>query len=123
VLGAALSAVCNIVNDFSPLRPAYLEMNLVPRLVELLRASGDGPLRVSALWAVKNLVRKASTETKRDVMRCVGWEELLGYLADPDPALHEQALSLARNLTENEDGITLVLTHLSTQLLLPLLST
>ena len=53
---------------------------MVPRLVELLRASGDGPLQVSALWAVKNLVRKASKETKRDVMQCVGWSELLGYV-------------------------------------------
>ena len=52
----------------------------MPRLVELLRASGDGPLQVSALWAVKNLVRKASKETKRDVMQCVGWIELLGYV-------------------------------------------
>ena len=52
----------------------------MPRLVELLRASGDGPLQASALWAVKNLVRKASKETKRDVMQCVGWSELLGYV-------------------------------------------
>ena len=52
----------------------------MPRLVELLRASCDGPLQVSALWAVKNLVRKASKETKRDVMQCVGWSELLGYV-------------------------------------------
>ena len=49
----------------------------MPRLVELLRASGDGPLQVSALWAVKNLVRKASKETKCDVVQCVGWSELL----------------------------------------------
>lgn len=43
------------------------------------------------------------------------------YLANPDPGLHEQALNLARNLTENEDRIALVLTHLPAQTLLPLL--
>lgn len=89
VLSAALSAVCNIVNEFSPLRPVsayfclfrlnadryqiYLEQGLMPRLVQLL-GSGDPTLRLSSLWAVKNLLRKTSTETKRDVMSHLGWK-------------------------------------------------
>lgn len=42
----------------------------MPRLVELLRILGDAPPRVSALWVMKNLVCEASTERKRDAMRC-----------------------------------------------------
>ena len=45
------------------------------------------------------------------------------YLTDSEPALHEQALNLARNLTENEEGITLVLENLPPSDLLPLLGT
>ena len=48
----------------------------MPRLVYILRESGDPPLRLNALWAVKNLVRKTSTETKRDIMNYLGWAEL-----------------------------------------------
>jgi armadillo repeat-containing protein 8 len=54
-----------------------LEQGLVPRLVRVL-GMDDPALRVSALWAVKNLLRKTSSETKRDVMRCLGWGRLAG---------------------------------------------
>lgn len=99
VIGAALAAVCNIVNEFSPLRPVsigilispfvvfslqltefisqiFLDQGLMPRLVQLLQHSGDPTLRLSALWAVKNLLRKTSPETKRDVMSHLGWRGL-----------------------------------------------
>lgn len=36
VVGAALGAVCNAVNEFSPLRPVYIEGGLIPRLGQLL---------------------------------------------------------------------------------------
>ncbi|KAF8967241.1 armadillo-type protein [Flammula alnicola] len=117
VLGAALSAVCNIVNDFSPLRPIYLEEKLMPRLVYILRQSDDPPLRLNALWAVKNLVRKTSTETKRDIMSHVGWTELAEFLSDPDEEIQEQAFNLLRNLAENEEGIAMVFRELGAQVL------
>jgi hypothetical protein len=47
----------------------------MPRLVKLL-SGGDATLRLSALWAVKNLLSKTSGETKRDVMQCLGWGRL-----------------------------------------------
>ncbi|KAF8166401.1 hypothetical protein BJ912DRAFT_1149910 [Pholiota molesta] len=74
--------------------------------------TSDGPLRLSALWAVKNLVRKASTETKRDVMSHVGWTELDSFLGDADEAFQEQAFNLLRNLAENEDGIAMLFREL-----------
>jgi len=51
----------------------------MPRLMQLLH-SGDSALRLSALWAVKNLLRKTSSETKRDVMNHLGWQELAEYV-------------------------------------------
>jgi hypothetical protein len=100
VIGAALAAVCNILTDFSPLRPVrlffsnlalslessrlyfqiYLEENLMPRLIYIMKESGDPSLRLSALWAVKNVLRKTSTETKRDVMSHLGWPHLVEYV-------------------------------------------
>ncbi|KAF5323748.1 hypothetical protein D9619_012877 [Psilocybe cf. subviscida] len=118
VIAAALSAVCNIVNDFSPLRPIYLEEKLMPRLVAIIRESQDAPLRLNALWAVKNLVRKTSTETKRDIMSHVGWAELNQFLTDPNLEMQEQAFNLLRNLAENEDGIAMVFRELTSSVLL-----
>ena len=64
----------------------------MPRLIYIMRESNDPSLRLSALWAVKNVLRKTSTETKRDVMNHLGWPHLVEYglllvsqnlLADP----------------------------------------
>ncbi|KAJ7109549.1 armadillo-type protein [Mycena crocata] len=117
VTSAALAAVCNIVNEFSPLRPIYLDQGLMPRLVKLLGGS-DATLRLSSLWAVKNLLSKTSGETKRDVMQCLGWARLAELLEDADGAVQEQAFHLVRNLAENEAGIEMIFRELSASVLL-----
>ncbi|KAJ7904209.1 ARM repeat-containing protein [Mycena leptocephala] len=117
VTAAALAAVCNIVNEFSPLRPIYLDLGLMPRLVKLL-SGGDATLRLSALWAVKNLLSKTSGETKRDVMQCLGWGRLAELLEDADGAVQEQAFHLVRNLAENEAGIEMIFRELGASVLL-----
>lgn len=90
---AALSAMCNLVNEFSPLRPVgcfparsailnseirsqiFLEQGVMPRLIQLL-VPNDVALRVTALWAIKNLLCKSSIEIKKDVMSHLGWRVL-----------------------------------------------
>ena len=49
------------------------------RLVELLK-SHDAALRLNALWAIKNLLRKTAIDTKRDVMDHLGWRDLSQYV-------------------------------------------
>lgn len=100
VVWAALAAVCNLVVDFSPLRavrsPLFHPISarvLTPwrvkdmltdealgRLVTLV-SGRDGALRVNALWALKNLLWKASSDVKRAVMARVGWPVLVEYVA------------------------------------------
>ncbi|KAF5357363.1 hypothetical protein D9758_005905 [Tetrapyrgos nigripes] len=120
IVGAAIRAVCNIVCEFSPLRPIYLDKGLMPRLVQLISGS-DSSLRLNALWAIKNLVRKTSTETKKDVMRQLGWARVVELLGDSDEAIVEQALNILRNLAENEEGIAMVFKEVGTDRLLGIL--
>ncbi|KAJ7231254.1 armadillo-type protein [Mycena rebaudengoi] len=117
VTGAALAAVCNIVNEFSPLRPIYLDMGLMPRLVQLL-GCGDPELHLSALWAVKNVLRKTSGETKRDVMNHLGWARMAELLEDKDDGVREQAFTVVRNIAENEQGIDMLFRELGAEVLL-----
>lgn len=56
-----------------------MEHGMTARIAELSRSPED-KLRVSALWAVKNLLNKATTEEKQIVMRDVGWEYLKQYV-------------------------------------------
>jgi hypothetical protein len=87
---AASSVICNLVNDFSPLRTVrhlsdvlrilmnsqpMLDQGLIARLVHLL-TSEDLGLRLNSLWAFKNLLHKSSTELKNTVMEAIGWRNL-----------------------------------------------
>lgn len=52
-----------------------LEKDVLDRLVAIVR--GDDPLlRLNALWAIKNLLFKATSEVKRIVIDAVGWHML-----------------------------------------------
>ncbi|KAL0069153.1 hypothetical protein AAF712_003839 [Marasmius tenuissimus] len=91
VIGSALKAVCNCVSEYSPLRPGYVKLGLVQRLVEFIRGvesrrASDGEeadtpvmdtsLRLRALWAIKNLVWKSEDYVKMEVMSQLGWKSL-----------------------------------------------
>ncbi|KZP08740.1 ARM repeat-containing protein [Athelia psychrophila] len=134
VVGAALGAVCNAVNEFSPLRQVYIEGGLVPRLGQLLslrpapagsleddqamEGAGaeigegvgvDNEIRLGVLWTLKNLLNKSPLQLKRDVMGVLGWGLLGELLADRDTAVREQAFWVLRNLAENDAAAALVL--------------
>ncbi|KAI9446024.1 ARM repeat-containing protein [Lactarius indigo] len=117
VVHAALAAVCNLVNQYSPLRAPFLEQGVAARLARLLHSS-HAELRLSALWALKNLVYKCTPETKRVIMADVGWPALDACLDDADPGVREQALYLLRNFADCEDDVDAVFDALGADRLL-----
>ena len=121
VVHAALAAVCNLVNQYSPLRAPFLEQGVAARLARLLH-SPHSELRLSALWALKNLVYKCTPETKRMIMADVGWPALDARLDDADPGVREQALYLLRNFADCEDDVDAVFDALGAQRLLEALA-
>jgi armadillo repeat-containing protein 8 len=121
VVHAALAAVCNLVNQYSPLRAPFLEQGVAARLSRLLR-SPSAELRLSALWALKNLVYKCAPETKRAIMTDVGWSALDARLDDTDAGVREQAFYLLRNFADCEDDVDAVFEALGTPRLLGALS-
>ncbi|KAI0045366.1 ARM repeat-containing protein [Auriscalpium vulgare] len=114
---AALTAVCNLVSDHSPLRKPFMAQGLVKRLSQLLR-SGHAELRSNALWAVKNLVYKGSSNSKQTVLKEIGWNELDKLLSDTDPSVQEQAFYILRNFASCEDDIEFVFKELGSEHLL-----
>ncbi|KAG9308403.1 armadillo-type protein [Chiua virens] len=115
VISAALAVVCNLVNDFSPLRPVMIADGLLPRLTKLFKIEDQG-IRVNVLWALKNLICKSSLSTKRGVMTQLGWNHLAELVNDVDPQIQEQAFCILRNLAEDEEGILLAFSSLGEDL-------
>ncbi|KAH0826931.1 ARM repeat-containing protein [Lanmaoa asiatica] len=140
VTSTALAVVCNLVNDFSPLRPVssalrtrrrllrrmvdkvMLADGLLPRLMQLARME-DQDIRVSVLWALKNLLCKSSLATKQMVMTHLGWSHLTELVNDVDCQIQEQAFCILRNLAEDEEGITLIFSSMEEDLLAGCIST
>ncbi|KAF8548583.1 ARM repeat-containing protein [Imleria badia] len=122
VIFATLAVVCNLVNDFSPLRPAMLSDGLLPRLMWLSR-SEDQEIRMGVLWALKNLLCKSSLATKQMVMTHLGWTHLAELVNDVDPQIQEQAFCILRNLAEEEEGILFLFDSMGEDLVAACIST
>ncbi|PRQ32947.1 hypothetical protein RchiOBHm_Chr5g0052041 [Rosa chinensis] len=113
---AALSAVGNIVVDFTTHRSLFLQCGGVKQLVQLSR-SMDSTLRLNALWALRNLMCLADYICKQGIFMELTASSLASLICDPEPFVQEQALALIRNLVDGcmnsvelvfaEDGIIL----------------
>ncbi|KAL5533100.1 hypothetical protein ACEPAF_4876 [Sanghuangporus sanghuang] len=121
VMNIALAGLCNLLTDFSPLRQTIVERGAVSRIAELTRASED-KLKVSALWAVKNLLDKASSKDKLSIMKQVGWDHLRSCLVDSKEDVQEQALELAANIATSPDDVHMLLEHIPPDELLKILA-
>jgi hypothetical protein len=113
---AALNTICNLVNNFSPLRPKLLDQGLLPRLMQLL-ASDDINMRVGALWAMRNTLRTSDPSTRQTVMTHLCWPQLVMLCNDSNPGIQEQAMSILRNLAEDEEGVDYVFESIDTETL------
>jgi len=117
VTNAALSAMCNIVNEFSPLRLDFMEDGLVERSIQLLNTQ-DPTLKLNSLWLLRNLVYKTTIETKKEIMAKLGWLSFSTLLVDPDDKIQEQAFWIAQNLAEDEESIELIFQEVGADILL-----
>jgi armadillo repeat-containing protein 8 len=115
VINAALMAVCNLFNGFSPLRlvcnifrsvlhfcaytigidklQKYLEKGADKRVIELFN-SGDPSLRLNALWALKNLLSHPdSEEEKARIMELLTWERFVQSVSFRHLSLNEYRMN------------------------------
>ncbi|OJA13588.1 hypothetical protein AZE42_02727 [Rhizopogon vesiculosus] len=113
---AALNVICNLVNEFSPLRPRLLDEGLLPRLMQLL-SSDDLGMRVSALWTIRNTLYSSKPSEKQTVMTHLGWPQLIALCNDPSPEIQEQAMAIMCNLAGDEKGVDYVFESIDTETL------
>lgn len=101
---AASAALCNIVLDFSPMKKLFIENKGISKLVEFTQ-SMEGPLRLNAVWALKNLVYRSDTSIKEAAMKELTYDSLFNLLNDSDSEIQEQTMNFIRNLAfgEHED--------------------
>ncbi|KAH8106958.1 ARM repeat-containing protein [Cristinia sonorae] len=123
VMLAVSAVICNLVNDFSPLRSVLIEQGVVSKLIELLHSDDPG-LKLNALWAFKNLLFKSTKEVKEQVVASIGgWNELASYLnMESDPGMQEQAYHIVRHIADSEEGAKMVFDGIGGQTLFSFLS-
>ncbi|KAH9852704.1 ARM repeat-containing protein [Lenzites betulinus] len=104
VMYASSAVICNIVVNLSPLQTTLLEQGVIGRLVQLLLAD-DNDLKLNALWAFKNLLYKATSELKHEVIRTIGWDRIKTLAKDPDTRLQEQIYHMMRHVADGEGDV------------------
>ncbi|KAF3483521.1 armadillo repeat protein [Arthroderma uncinatum] len=84
---AATSVVCNLALDFSPMKEALLEANMIPILCENSH-SPNANLRIESLWSLKHISYSVPNKTKKDILEDLGIEWIKEVLShDPnDPS-------------------------------------
>jgi len=119
VLSDAVSSLCNLVLDFSPMKEAIVSAGGVARFAEIadLSATEVSDLSINALWALKNLSYLATHQVKRSVLDSLPWTDVRNALEREcisinSPALKYQLLAIFRNLTfGGADDVSLVLEY------------
>ena len=119
VLSDAVSSLCNLVLDFSPMKEAIVNAGGVARFAEIadLRATEVSDLSINALWALKNLSYLATHQVKRSVLDSLPWADVRSALEREcvcinSPALKYQLLAIFRNLTfGGAEDVSLVLEY------------
>ncbi|XP_050110866.1 uncharacterized protein C26H5.04-like [Malus sylvestris] len=96
---AALSAIGNIVVDFTMRRSLFVQCGGMKQLVQLSR-SMDSTVRLNALWALRNLMFLADNACKQEIFMEFTASSLASVICDPEPFVQEQALALIRNLVD-----------------------
>ncbi|KAH8677424.1 armadillo-type protein [Xylariales sp. PMI_506] len=96
---AATAAVCNLLADFSPMRESLTRAGVLKVLCDHAR-SHSAPLRLNALWALKQLVHQASVELKKQAVEELqsGW--LVQLICDDT---EDEAVFSARARSEDDD--------------------
>lgn len=94
---AALSAVSNVVLDFTPHKSVFFQCGGVSQLIQLAR-SMDPILRLNAVWALRNLLYLADMSVKEKVMTELTVSTLTTLIHDSEEMVQEQALAFVRNL-------------------------
>eukprot|EP00127_Corallochytrium_limacisporum_P006357 Clim_evm68s225 gene=Clim_evmTU68s225 len=99
---AATATLCNLVLDFSPMKKVVIAQGGVKKLVQLINCD-QHELRLNSLWALKNLLYSADSETKDYVMSELPWTAMQTLLTDWSPEIKVQGLSLLRNMASGPD--------------------
>ncbi|CAM6087787.1 unnamed protein product [Calypogeia fissa] len=103
----ALSAVSNIVLDFTPHKAVVFRCGGVSQLIHLSQ-SMDPILRLNAVWALKNLIYMSDKTVKERVMGELTFSSLVDLIFDSEERVREQAMALVRNLVYgDEDSVNL----------------
>eukprot|EP01018_Ginkgo_biloba_P005357 Gb_11611 [translate_table: standard] len=94
---AALSAISNVVLDFTPHKKIFFKCGGVRQLIQLVR-SMEPMLRLNAVWALRNLMYLADMSVKERVMAELTVTTLTSLIHDTEEVVQEQALAFVRNL-------------------------
>lgn len=95
---AITNSLCNFLIDNSQNMSEILEC--VSKLLKILNNTKHNKIRYNAICAIKNIMFYVSSnrDTKKAIMKKVGYENLINFLDDEDYTIQEQALLIFRAL-------------------------
>lgn len=108
ILSVVSSTLCNLLLEFSPSKPHFLDERVVETLCALTKKEEDG-LRLNGIWALMNLTYQAEQRLNLQVLACLGTDQIFNLLKDKNLNVVLKTLGLLRNVLSIDTQIDTVM--------------
>lgn len=109
ILSVVSSTLCNLLLEFNPSKPHFLDKGVVEILCALTKKKEDN-LRLNGVWALMNMAYQAEQNLSIQIINCLGTDQISNLiLKDKNLNVVLKTLGLLRNVLTSESQIDAVM--------------
>lgn len=108
ILSVVSSTLCNLLLEFSPSKPHFLDERVVETLCALTKKEEDG-LRLNGIWALMNMTFQAEQRVNLQILSCLGTDQIFHLLKDKNLNVVLKTLGLLRNVLSMDTQIDAIM--------------
>lgn len=116
ILSVVSSTLCNLLLEFSPSKPHFLDERVVETLCALTKKDEDG-LRLNGIWALMNMTFQAEQRVSLQILNCLGTDQIFHLLKDKNLNVVLKTLGLLRNVLSVDTQIDAIMKTYGNQIM------
>ena len=117
ILSVVSSTLCNLLLEFSPSKPHFLDKGVVEILCALTKKK-EQELRLNGIWALMNMSFNQNEQSlSLQILNCLGTDQIFNLLKDPNLNIVLKTLGLLRNLLTVDVQIDCIMMEYGSQIM------
>lgn len=116
LLSVVSSTLCNLLLEFSPSKPHFLDRSVVECLCALTKSDKE-ELRLNGIWALMNMSFQAEHSISLQILNCLGTDQIFNLLKDHNLNIVLKTLGLLRNVLAADSQIDIIMKTYGNQIM------